>query len=139
MKKLSFILLLLGLILSQIVIVKFNLNSGFEFHNFCFKLLPVAEYAGKTSPELYLTSTILGYFAYLIFGILNTNKIKSPETFKSFLMFTGIAVIVSFFEFTSIIEDLNSNFQGKYFRIGWLLFLLGLWLFVKKYLSKSNS
>lgn len=137
MKKLSFILLLLGLIFSQLVLLKFNLNHGFEFHDFWFKLLPLAEYAGKSSPELFLTTTILGYISFVIFGALNTNKIKSPQTFKSFLMFTGIALVVSFFEFTSIVEDLNSNFQGKYFRIGWLLFLLGLWLFSKKYLSKK--
>lgn len=137
MKKRSFILLLLGLILSQIVIVTFNLNKGFEFHGIWFRLLPIANYAGKSSPELYLTSTILGYILFIIFGVINTNKIKSPETFKSFLMFTGIAIVVSIFEFTSILEDLNSNFQGKHFKIGWLLFLLGLWLFSKKYLRKK--
>ena len=137
MKKLSLILLILGLILSQIVIVKFNLNNGLEFHNFWIKVLPIADYAGKSSSEFYLTSTILGYIAFVIFGVLNTNKIKSPSIFKSALMFSAITIIVTFFEFTSILEDLNGTFQGKYFRIGWLLFLLGLWIFSKNYLSKK--
>ena len=137
MKKLSIILLLLGLIFSQIIVVRFNLNNGFQFHNFWFKILPIASYAGKSSPELYLTSTILGYIAFVIFGILNTNKVKSPGIFKSVLMFSGITIVVTFFEFTSVLEDLNSTFQGKYFRIGWLLFFLGLWIFSKKHLLKK--
>ena len=137
MKKLSIILLLLGLIFSQIIVVRFNLNNGFQFHNFWFKILPIASYAGKSSPELYLTSTILGYIAFVIFGILNTNKVKSPGIFKSALMFSGITIVVTFFEFTSVLEDLNSTFQGKYFRIGWLLFFLGLWIFSKKHLLKK--
>ncbi len=137
MKKLSLILLTLGLIFSQIVVVRFNLNNGFEFHNLWIKILPIADYAGKSSSEFYLTSTILGYIAFVVFGVLNTNKIKSPEIFKSVLMFSAITIVVTFFEFTSILEDLNSTFQGKHFRIGWLLFFLGLWIFSKKYLSKK--
>lgn len=99
--------------------------------------MPIADYAGKSSPELYLTSTILGYIAFVIFAVLNTNKVKSPGIFKSALMFSAITIVVTFFEFTSILEDLNSTFQGKHFRIGWLLFFLGLWIFSKKYLSKK--
>ena len=137
MKKLSIILLLLGLIFSQIIVIRFNLNDGFEFHNYWIKILPIADYAGKSSPELYLTSTILGYIAFVIFAVLNTNKVKSPGIFKSALMFSAITIVVTFFEFTSVLEDLNSTFQGKYFRIGWLLFFLGLWIFSKKYLSKK--
>lgn len=137
MKKRSFFLLITGLILSQIVVVRFNLNNGFEFHNLWIKILPVADYAGKQSSELYLTSTILGYIVFVIFGVINTNKAKYPNIFKSALMYTAVAVVVTFFEFTSILEDLNGTFQGKHFRIGWLLFLLGLWIFGKKYLSKK--
>ena len=137
MKKTSLILLILGLIFSQLVIVKFNLNNGFDFHNVSFRLLPIIDYAGKISQRLYLTSVIIGYILFVIFGIINTNKQKAPEIFKSALMFSGIAIVVSFFEFTSLLEDLNGTFQGKRFHIGWLLFLLGLWIFSKRYLSKK--
>jgi len=137
MKKLSLALLILGLLFGQLVIITFNLNNGFEFHQISFKLIPIADYAGKASPQLFLTSTILGYIAFVIFGILNTNKIKSPTIFKSALMFTGITIVVTFFEFTSILEDLNGTFQGKHFHIGWFLFFLGLWIFSKKYLLKK--
>ncbi|MBU8892330.1 MAG: hypothetical protein KOO66_06095 [Bacteroidales bacterium] len=137
MKKLSAILLFTGLIFSQLILLKFNLNNGFEFHDIWFRILPLADYAGNSSPELYLTSTILGYIAFVTFSVLNTNKIKSPEIFKPALMFSGITIVLIFFEFTSILEDLNSGFQGKHFRIGWFLFLLGLWIFNKKYLSKK--
>lgn len=137
MKKISLFLLFIGLILSQIIVIRFNLNHGFIFHNVWIKILPIADYAGKSSEEMFLTSTILGYIAFIIFGVKLTNKSKYPQIFKSALMFTGIAVVVTFFEFTSILEDLNGTFQGKYFRIGWLLFLLGIWIFWKIYFSKS--
>jgi len=139
MKKLSFILIIAGLILSQIIRIGFNLNDGFEFHGIIIKFLPIFDYAGKGSNELYLTSTILGYIAFIVFGIINTNKVKSPEIFKSAFMFTAIAIVVTYFEFTSVIEDMDGNFQGKHFRIGWLLFFLALWIFSKKYLPKKNK
>jgi len=139
MKKISLVLLITGLFFSQIIVIRFNLNNGFEFHNVWIKILPLADYAGKSSVEMYLTSTILGYIAFLVFGVKHTNKNKYPRIFKSALMFTGIAVVVIFFEFTSILEDLNGTFQGKHFRIGWLLFLLGIWIFWKKYYSKNNQ
>jgi hypothetical protein len=136
MKKLSLLLLILGLLFGQLLIITFNLNDGFEFHGLSIKLLPIFDYGGGPS-EQFLTSTILGYIAFIIFGVINTNKIKSPTIFKSALMFTAISIVVTFFEFTSILEDLNNTFQGKHFRIAWLLFFLGLWIFSKKYLSKK--
>jgi len=138
MKKISLFLLFIGLFLSQIIVIRFNLNDGFDFYNLWIKILPIADYAGTSSEEMYLTSTILGYIAFIIFGVKHTNKNKYPRIFKSALMFTGIAVVVTFFEFTSILEDLNGTFQGKHFRIGWLLFLLGIWIFWKRYFSKST-
>ena len=137
MKKLSLALLILGLIFGQFIRLTYNLNNGFEIHSISFKLLPIADYAGKASPQLFLTTTILGYFAFIIFGIINTNKTKYPSIFKSALLYTGIVLVVTFFEFTSILEDLNGTFEGKHFRIAWLLFLLGLWIFSKRYLIKK--
>ncbi len=139
MKKLSLALLILGLIFGQLVVLTFNLHNGFEIRDITIKLLPIADYAGRASSQLYLTSTILGYLAFVIFGVINTNKTKSPAIFKTALMYTGIVIVVSFFEFTSILEDLNGTFQGKHFRIGWLLFLLGLWIFSKRYLLKKRN
>jgi hypothetical protein len=137
MKKLSLALLILGLVFGQLVVLTFNLNNGFEIRDITIKLLPIADYAGKASPQLFLTSTILGYLAFIIFGIINTNKTKYPTIFKSTLMYSGIVIVVTFFEFTSILEDLNGTFQGKHFRIGWLLFFLGLWIFSKQYLKRK--
>lgn len=137
MKKASLALLVLGLIFSQFILFEFNLNQGFEFHGINIKIVPLADYAGRYSPESKLSSTFVGYLFFVVFGVLNTNKIKSPEVFKSAFMFTGISLIISFFEVTSIIEDMQGNYQGKYFHIGWLVFLLGLWIFAKKYLRKK--
>ena len=137
MKKTSLALLIGGLIFSQLLIFQFNLNSGFEFHGVSFRFLPLADYAGQYSPQSKLSSNFIGYIFFIIFGILNTNKLRSPEIFKSAFMFSGIAVVVAFFEITSIMEDLQGTYEGKYFHIGWLIFLLGLWIFAKKYLRKN--
>lgn len=137
MKKLSLTMLILGLIFGQLVIFTFNLNDGFDYHKILIRFIPIADYAGKYSPETVLHSTFLGYIAFVVFGIINTNKTKYPNIFKSAFMFSAIAIIVSFFEFTSILEDMSGTYQGKYFRIAWLLFLLGLWIFSKNYLSKK--
>lgn len=139
MKKLSLILLIIGILLSQVVRIVFNLNDGFEFQGIMIKFLPIFDYAAKGSNELYLTSTILGYIAFMIFGIINTNKVKSPEIFKSVFFFTIVTVVVAFFEFTAILEDILGKYEGKHFRIGWLLFLLGFWIFSKKYYSKNKA
>ena len=138
MKKLSLILLILGLVFSQLILFVFNLSNGFEYHEIDIRLLPIAEYAGRTSPQLYLTSAMLGYIAFVVFGVINTNKIKAPSIFKSVFMFTAISIVVTFFEFTSILEDLNGTFHGKHFRIGWLLFFLGLWIFSKRYFLQKK-
>ncbi len=139
MKKLSLTLIIIGLLLSQIILIIFNLNSTFIIHDITIRILPIAEYAGRTSPQLYLTSAILGYIAFVVFGVINTNKIKAPSIFKSVFMFTAISIVVTFFEFTSILEDLNGTFHGKHFRIGWLLFFLGLWIFSKRYFLQKNN
>ena len=136
MKKLTFTLLILGLLFSQIFIFTFNLNDGFVYHGFSIKLLPLADYAGKSSPVTQLTSVILGYLLFIFFGVINTNKVRSPEIFKPALMFSGIAIIVTFFEFTSILEDIQGNYMGKHFKIGWPMFILGIFIYSKKYLAK---
>ena len=136
MKKLSLILLILGLLFSQLIVMIYNLNDGFEFHKIIIRFYPLAKYS-TISPDLKLKSVLVGYIFFVIFGVLNTNKTKSPETFKSALMFTGIVVVLSFFEFTSILEDINGTFRGKHFEIGWIIFLLGLWIFSKRYISKK--
>ena len=99
-------------------------------------MLPLADYAGKSSPVTQLTSVILGYLLFIFLGVINTNKVRSPEIFKPALMFTGIAIIVTFFEFTSILEDIQGNYMGKHSRIGWPMFILGIFIYSKKYLAK---
>ncbi len=137
MKKLSILLLILGLIFSQVLTLGYNLNNGFEFQGISVKIIPLAAYAGKFSEITQLTSTIFGYIFFILFGVLHTNKVKFPEIFKPALMFSGIAIIVTFFEFTSLFEDMQGNYTGKHFWIGWPLFILGLFIFIKKYLAKK--
>jgi hypothetical protein len=51
-------------------------------------------------------------------------------------MFVGIVIVLLYFEVSSIFEDINGIYQGKFFRIGWLVFILGIWIFIRKYFKK---
>ena len=138
MKKISLTLLLVGLLFSQIILVLFNLNQGFEFHKVIFRIIPFVDYAGKASSQLQLSSCIIGYLFFFVFGLLNTSKEKYPQIFKSVVMYSAIALVLVFFELTSILEDIYGNFQGKHFYIGWLLFLLGMWIYAKRYIAQKK-
>lgn len=134
-QKIALIFLILGLIFSSVFRMKFNLSDGFEFHNFWITIIPsIFDYAGSSNePEL--TSTFFGYILFIIFGLLlirvnkDVNIVKNTSLFI-FLTITFIAFIA---ESWSLIQDVNSIFSGKHFRIGPILFLVGLSIFVRSY------
>lgn len=134
-QKIALTFLILGLVFSSIFRMRFNLSEGFEFHNFWISFIPsIFDYAGS-SDELELTSTFFGYILFIIFGILlirvnkDANIVKNTSLFI-FLTITFIAFIV---ESLSLAHDVTSNFSGQHFRIGPVLFLVGLSIFVKSY------
>jgi hypothetical protein len=130
-RKLILVLLICGLILSSLVRIVFNLSNGFEYHNFWIKILPlpIIDFAGKSSNQMSLTSTIIGYIIYLIAGFLMIQTQKNDILWIS--IFVLIILISIYFETTSMIQDLNSRFTGQHLRTGPILFILGLLIFLK--------
>uniref|UniRef100_UPI0032176289 hypothetical protein n=1 Tax=uncultured Draconibacterium sp. TaxID=1573823 RepID=UPI0032176289 len=135
-QKLLLGLLIFGFILSSIIRVRFNLSDGFEFHNFWITPIPsIFDFAALSSSELELTTTILGYLSFLIAGILMLRIVRSSANNKdlsviAFLVVTCFAII---FEFSSVIQDLNSSFGGKHLRMGLILFVISLTLLFKSH------
>jgi len=142
-QKLLFAFLVLGLILSSMIRFTFNVSDGFAFQDFWFKILPlpVFDYAGHASNQLNLTSTVLGYLFFAVFGFLLIKEFKNDKKWISlaigFFFLTLIAIV---FEGSSIVQDLNSNFIGQHFRIGPTLFLFGLLVFTRNFMTlKAKS
>ena len=89
-KKSVFAFLVLGLIFSSIIRIKFEFHSGFEFQNFWITFpLPLFSMASDLVKDLALTSTIVGYLFYAGFGIaLITDINSSIKKHISFLIFS---------------------------------------------------
>jgi len=127
--KLPLALLLCGLLFSSIAGFNFNLANGFHFHNFWFKVpLQIFDFAGGSSGELFLNSQLLGYLFYLLFGMISFEKIewsnlRSSLSFIAFVALIGMVVINDFYCFYL---DLTAQFTGRHFRVGLLVFLIGL-------------
>ncbi len=131
-RKLSLVILVLGLIFSSILRVKFNLNGGFQFHGVWFKLIPIPffDYSGSIDQK-YLTTTFIGYFFYLIL-ILGYFKhfVKQNSTVKVLVILSfALTCCALFVEMRSILNDALSLNNGMHFRVGPLLCLLGVLIY----------
>lgn len=134
-QKIALTFLILGLVFSSIFRMRFNLSEGFEFHNFWISIIPsIFDYAGS-SDELELTSTFFGYILFIIFGtlLIRVNKDANIVKNTSLFIFLTITLIAFIVESLSLTHDVTSNFSGQHFRIGPVLFLVGLSIFVKSY------
>jgi hypothetical protein len=133
-QKLSIGFLFLGFIFSSMVRVRFNISNGFDFHSFWIKIIPtpIFDFAIYSSNGLYLTTTIFGYLFFVAFGFFMINELKSLKVKSKspmlFLLFTLCAIL---FEFTTIIQDVYSSYNGQHLRIGPALLIFGLLIFIK--------
>ena len=128
-------LLILGLVFSSLVRLQFNLSDGFVSHGVMTKLipLPLFDYKGQ-SGDLSLTSTIFGYLFFLLSGVLlflETRKNKLQRRLR--LGFLFITLYATYFEWTSLMQDINLTYTGQHLRMGPVLFLLGLVLYIRNY------
>ncbi len=140
-QKLSLGFLILGLIFSSIIRVRFNVSNGFEFQGFWITPLPsIFDFAAIRSSDLALTSTSFGYLFLVISGLFMLSDFKALRkkntSLKVFLVLTLLALV---FESVSIIQDLSSSFGGQHLRIGFALFLFGLLVLVKNYRTINNK
>jgi len=128
-------LLILGLVFSSLVRLQFNLSDGFVSHGVMTKFipLPLFDYKGQ-SGDLLLTSTIFGYLFFLLAGVLlflETRKNKLER--RLWLGFLFITLYATYFEWTSLMQDINLTYAGQHLRMGPVLFLLGLVLYIRSY------
>jgi len=134
-QKLSAGFLILGLIFSSIIRVRFNVSNGFEFQGFWITPLPsIFDFAAIRSTDLALTSTSFGYLFLGVFGLLMLSDFKTlKQKTTSLTIFLVLTLLALVFESVSIIQDVSSDFGGQHLRIGLALFLFGLLILVNNY------
>ena len=140
-QKIFIVLLILGLIFSSLLRVRFNVSNGFDFQNFWIKFLPlpIFDFGGSTN-ELVLTTTFLGYLFFVISSFFMPKNIKTLNVKNlGLIAFSLLTILAIVFEGSSIIQDLNSNFTGQHFRIGPTLFIIGILIFRQDYRMSKNS
>ena len=140
-QKLSLIFLILGLVFSTIIRVRFNVSNGFEFQDFWITPIPsIFDFAAIRSSDLALTSTSFGYLFFVIFGLLMLIDFKTLiQKTTSLTIFLVLSLLALVFESVSIIQDISSSFVGQHLRIGLALFLFGLLILVNNYRTINNK
>lgn len=140
-QKLSLGFLILGLIFSSIIRVRFNVSNGFEFQGFWITPLPsIFDFAVVRSSDLALTSTSFGYLFLIISGLFMLSDFKAlRQKNTSLIIFLILTLLALVFEFVSILQDISSSFVGQHLRIGLALFLFGLLILVNSFRSIKNK
>ena len=123
------ILLILGLVFS-IFLITFRIHNGFELLGFKVAY-SLYDHAMNSSSETYLTSSVLGYFFYLLFGILMWSKVHKTNRII-LITFLLLIILGMFFELKVIIESISNPIKGAHFRIGLLLAIIGFGILLNK-------
>lgn len=134
-------LLVLGLVFSSLVRMQFNLSDGFVSHGVMIKFipLPLFDYDGQ-SGDLSLTSTIFGYLFFLLSGVLLIMENKNNKLQRRlWLGFLFITLYATYFEWSALMQDIHSQFIGQHLRMGPVLFLVALILFIRNYRVERES
>jgi len=137
-QKVILVLLIIGLLFSSIIRVKFNLSNGFEYHGFWIRLLPIPifDYAGGSNDPK-LTSTIFGYLFYLVTGLMMLNNHKKIISWAS--VFIAIILISILFETAYMVQDFNQKFVGQHLRVGPFLFIIGFLIFYEDKIKRRRN
>jgi hypothetical protein len=138
-QKLTFGLLIFGFIFSSIIRIRFNISGGFNFHDIWLSSpLPLFDFSAHSTNEQALTSTIIGYLLFALFGFFLITDYYSSNLSRIILTpFLLLTIIASMFEITSLIQDFNSNFVGNYVQIGPTLFIFGLFIYIIDFRKKN--
>ncbi len=126
MKKEKLVILILGLILSSIIRLRFSLYYGLELHGF-WVTPPITFFSFSNKFTHFLTTTFLGYLLFAIFGIMEY-KVTSKESkrYRWLTLFVIFCVASASYEIAQMISDYNGVFNGRHFHCGPMLFLIGL-------------
>jgi hypothetical protein len=128
------LILIIGWIFSTVITFKFSLTTDFKFISFWisspFKFIDIAIH---DSQELSLTSQLIGYIFFVIYGVLCIPRIDLSIKTNLFILITFFLLILIVFasDIYSFIQDMNGQFTGRHLRIGATVFSIGLIILLK--------
>lgn len=134
------LILIIGWIFSTLISVRFNLTPQLEFKGFWISSpLQFIDIAIQGSEELSLTSQLIGYIFYILFGVLSIPRIDLSVKINLFLIITFFLMILLVFagDIYFFLLDMHGQFTGSHFRIGATVFAIGFIIFLK--LPKTNT
>jgi hypothetical protein len=131
---------MIGWIFSTLVTPRFNLTPELEIKGFWISSpLKFIDIAIQGSEELSLTSQLIGYIFYILFGVLSIPRIDLSVRINLFLLITFFLMILLVFagELYSFLLDMHGHFTGNHFRMGATVFAIGFMIFLM--LPKPNT
>ena len=126
MKKRDNLLLMLGLIFSSIIRLRFSLNDGFQYDSLWVSL-PITFFSYSTTFTSSLTTTFIGYLLFTLFGIfLYLETPKGTPRYRILTIYILASAASAGYEISQIISDYNGHFNFRHLHLGPSLFLFGL-------------
>lgn len=126
----TLMLIILGLVFSCTVGFYYSLSPSFEFKGTWIALPFQFVTQRGASPSLVLTSHIIGYLFYLLAGVafIKQKDLSISNNVKKVLFFFLLIASVLASEFYSIYQQLSDQYAGRFYGIGFTVFLLGVYI-----------
>jgi hypothetical protein len=121
-QKQSVLLIVLGLVFTQLIIANYSLYGGFNYYGIKIQTGSLISFNWSTENR-FLTTRFIGYIFFALFAFdCYKNGIK--HRMNQFILIASICAFA--FELKSIFADLSNEYNGQILQIGWILFLMSL-------------
>ena len=137
MKKITFILLILGFIFSQLYVGTFNISNGFKLYSFEFgNIIPLIKYNSGNYFSIKLSTRMIGYILFFIIGFINLSSIRKKNF--AIVIITLLSGFAIYTEASGIYLDYKKIYDGREIICGTLLFTLGMYFYLSHNWKQKN-
>jgi hypothetical protein len=121
-KNKSILLIILGLVFTQVILANYSLYGGFNFYGLKLQTGSLISFNWSTENR-FLTTRFIGYIFFALFAFDNYRK-GIKHRINQFILIGSVCAFM--FEMKSIYNDLSNMYNGETLQIGWILFLMAL-------------
>jgi hypothetical protein len=129
------ILIISGLLLSQFLVMLYNVHGEFIFHEFRIRAGSLFS-INASSPQLFVTSSVAGYCLFLTFLLIHY-KNKSARASRVYDITLLSITLAIFYELRSLYLDLFGLYKGERVQAGIIFFLLCIFVYRKIYYERA--
>ena len=120
--KQSLLLIVLGLVFTQLIIANYSLFDGFNYYGIKLQTGSFLSVL-KFNENRFLTTRFIGYIFFAAFAYLKfKNGIKNHRV--QFILVSSVCAFL--YEVRCNINDLSNSYDGNTVQIGWVLFFISL-------------